>query len=121
MDDILKNLNPEQQSAVRHIDGPLLIIAGAGSGKTRALTHRIAFLIASGIKPENILALTFTNKAAQEMQKRTYQLISSSVKQFVANQPENWGTKKLGFMGTFHSLAVKILRQEINKTGQSRD
>lgn len=121
MDDILKNLNIEQQAAVRHIDGPLLIIAGAGSGKTRALTHRIAYLIASGIRPENILALTFTNKAAQEMQKRTHQLISSSVKQFETSQLENWGTKKLGFMGTFHSLAVKILRQEITKLGRSRD
>ncbi len=109
MDDILKNLNTEQQTAARHIDGPLLIIAGAGSGKTRALTHRIAYLIASGIKPENILALTFTNKAAQEMKSRVFRLIDSA-------------TGKLpGFMGTFHSLAVKILRQEINKTGRSRD
>ena len=109
MDDILKNLNIEQQAAVRHIDGPLLIIAGAGSGKTRALTHRIAYLIASGIRPENILALTFTNKAAQEMKSRVFRLIDSA-------------TGKLpGFMGTFHSLAVKILRQEITKLGRSRD
>ena len=109
MDDILKNLNKEQQEAARHIDGPLLIIAGAGSGKTRALTHRIAYLIASGIRPENILALTFTNKAAQEMKSRVFRLIDSA-------------TGKLpGFMGTFHSLAVKILRQEITKLGRSPD
>ncbi len=103
--ELLKNLNKKQTEAATHLDGPLLIIAGAGSGKTKALTHRLAYLISTGIDPENILALTFTNKAAQEMRNRVSQLIK-------INQEKT-------FVGTFHSLAVRILRREIPKIGFS--
>jgi DNA helicase-2/ATP-dependent DNA helicase PcrA len=96
---ILKFLNPEQKKAVAHIHGPLLIIAGAGSGKTRVLTHRIAFLLEQGVKPYNILALTFTNKAANEMKERIGKLVS----------PE--ATRQL-WAGTFHSIFARILRTE---------
>ena len=95
---ILNTLNPEQKKAVKAINGPVLILAGAGSGKTRCLTHRIAYLIAKGIKPSNILAVTFTNKAAEEMKNRALKLVSSA--------------KKLFLICTFHALCVRILRQE---------
>lgn len=91
------SLNPKQREAVEHKDGPLLIIAGAGAGKTRVITHRIAHLIAQGIKPENILAVTFTNKAAAEMKERVATLL-----------PEG---SRLPFVGTFHGLGVHILRE----------
>ncbi len=93
-----KTLNPKQLEAVKHEAGPLLIAAGAGSGKTRTLTSRIARLIESGVKPENILAITFTNKAANEMRDRI-------------SQYQTIGISKL-FVGTFHSFGAKILRQE---------
>ncbi|MBI2052317.1 MAG: UvrD-helicase domain-containing protein, partial [Candidatus Sungbacteria bacterium] len=116
---ILESLNKEQQTAVQTVDGPVLIIAGAGSGKTKALTHRIAYLVEHNIKPENILALTFTNKAAEEMKKRVNQLISLSADQSKDSQPINHLTDKLtlGFIGTFHSFAAKILRREIHLLG----
>ncbi len=98
--DLLKNLNPMQEEAVRHIEGPLLILAGAGSGKTRVLTHRIAYLIENGIAPFNILAITFTNKASKEMRERVDSLISRGDQVWVS---------------TFHSMCVKILRKSINK------
>ena len=92
-----KNLNLKQLEAVRHEDGPLLIAAGAGSGKTRTLTSRIIHLIESGVRPENILAITFTNKAAKEMRTRI----------------EDYKIKTENcFVGTFHSFGAKILRQE---------
>ncbi|GAC1471697.1 MAG: UvrD-helicase domain-containing protein [Chloroflexota bacterium] len=96
---ILDPLNPPQREAVTHGDGPMLVLAGAGSGKTRVLTHRIAYLIdVHGINPYNILAVTFTNRAAREMKERVVAL---------ASQPGEWVT-----IGTFHSFCVRVLRRE---------
>jgi DNA helicase-2/ATP-dependent DNA helicase PcrA len=99
----LEELNPAQQEAVTHAAGPLLIIAGPGSGKTRVLTYRIAYLIAQGIDPFRILALTFTNKAAAEMRGR--------IEKNVGGEARNL------FMGTFHSVFARILRKEASKLG----
>jgi len=99
---LLASLNEAQKEAVEHTLGPLLIMAGAGSGKTRVLTHRIAHLIASGTKHDQILALTFTNKAAQEMKERISQLLK---------------TNELPWVGTFHSLGAWILRREAKNIG----
>lgn len=105
--DYLKGLNDRQREAVLHGEGPLLILAGAGSGKTRVLTHRIAYLIEErGIYPGNILAITFTNKAADEMKERIEKLLSGNV-------DDIW-------MGTFHSVCVRILRRDIDKIGYER-
>jgi DNA helicase II / ATP-dependent DNA helicase PcrA len=106
--DILTKLNPAQREAVETTEGPVLVIAGAGSGKTRALTHRIAYLIkVKKISPRNILAVTFTNKAAGEMKDRVVQLLD--------------GNKNLvPLMGTFHSICVRILRREIEKLGYKK-
>jgi DNA helicase-2/ATP-dependent DNA helicase PcrA len=102
--DYLKGLNPPQRDAVEHTDGPVMIIAGAGSGKTRVLTYRIAHLIhAKGVDPFNILSLTFTNKAAAEMKLRIEKLIGLDAR-------NTW-------MGTFHSTFAKILRVEADKIG----
>ncbi|WP_113925132.1 ATP-dependent helicase [Cognataquiflexum aquatile] len=102
--DYLKGLNPPQREAVEHTDGPVMIIAGAGSGKTRVLTYRIAHLIhAKGVDPFNILSLTFTNKAAAEMKLRIEKLIGLDAR-------NTW-------MGTFHSTFAKILRVEADKIG----
>ena len=100
----LDNLNPEQKKAVDCLDGPLLVMAGAGSGKTRVLTYRIANLIAQGIPPWNILAITFTNKAANEMKSRAEKLIGEPAKNVV--------------LSTFHSFCARLLRREIKITGQ---
>jgi DNA helicase II / ATP-dependent DNA helicase PcrA len=105
---ILKDLNPIQQEAVTNTDGPVLVIAGAGSGKTRVLTFKIAWLLEKGIPARNILALTFTNKAAREMKDRIGQLM----------QPEV--TRAL-WMGTFHSLFARILRKESEAIGYNRN
>ncbi len=102
-DDLLTGLNPEQRRAVETTEGPLLIQAGAGSGKTKTLTHRIAYLIATKrATPFNILAVTFTNKAAREMRERVATLLRASAK--------NRGF--MPYMGTFHSICVRILRQD---------
>ena len=97
-------LNPAQQEAVEHKDGPLMIIAGAGTGKTRVLTHRIARLIDTGVLPEQILAVTFTNKAAREMRERLQTLLGYPLDRFSSRNPSP-------FIGTFHSLGILILRE----------
>ena len=102
MEEYLKQLNPEQRNAVTHTTGPLMVIAGAGSGKTRVLTYRIVHLLKQGIKPFNILALTFTNKASKEMRSRIEEIVGDSI------------AKNL-WMGTFHSIFSKILRFEAEK------
>lgn len=99
--DILEGLNSAQQSAVLNTQGPLLILAGAGSGKTKTLTHRIAYLLQRGVWPNEILAVTFTNKAAKEMRERLAQL---------TNQPNTRGF--MPWMGTFHGICVRLLRQD---------
>ena len=101
-EEIFKNLNPEQAEAVKCLDGPLLIMAGAGSGKTRVLTYRIANLIAQGISPWNILAITFTNKAANEMKSRAEKLIGAAAQNV--------------WLSTFHAFCARILRREIEIT-----
>lgn len=107
-DSIKKGLNPAQKDAVDTLSGPLLILAGAGSGKTKTLTHRIANLIAHGVKPQNILAVTFTNKAAGEMRERLWKLLNSNDTNEMADPPKSF----MPYMGTFHSICVKILRIE---------
>jgi DNA helicase-2/ATP-dependent DNA helicase PcrA len=101
--DYLKDLNEPQLNAVQAAEGPVMIIAGAGSGKTRVLTYRIAFLIQHGIDPFQILALTFTNKAAREMKERIAKAVGESE------------AKNL-WMGTFHSIFARILRIESEKS-----
>jgi DNA helicase-2/ATP-dependent DNA helicase PcrA len=104
MDNLLSQLNKQQRDAVEYINGPSLIIAGAGSGKTRVLTYKIAYLLQQGLLPQNILALTFTNKAAREMKERIAQLIG-------------WQYARYLWMGTFHSVFSRILRTEAEKIG----
>ncbi|NDV79554.1 ATP-dependent helicase [Dysgonomonas sp. 511] len=104
MDNILDNLNQQQREAVEYINGPSLIIAGAGSGKTRVLTYKIAYLLQQGFHPQSILALTFTNKAAREMKERIAELIG-------------WQYARYLWMGTFHAVFSRILRTEAEKIG----
>ena len=89
------NLNPKQIEAVKHIDGPLLIMAGAGSGKTKVLTTRIAYLIESGVSADNILAITFTNKAAKEMKDRVFNLIYEKSSYMQISTFHSFGLKKV--------------------------
>lgn len=108
MENYLENLNEQQRIAVEYIDGPSLVIAGAGSGKTRVLTYKIVHLLQNGIEPYRIMALTFTNKAAREMQER----IASLIGEGLASQL---------WMGTFHSIFSKILRINADRIGFNRD
>lgn len=102
--DLLNDLNEAQRAAVEYIDGPSLVIAGAGSGKTRVLTYKIAYLLSQGIKPWSIMALTFTNKAAREMKERIGKLVGNDLAQHL-------------YMGTFHSIFSRILRAEAEHIG----
>jgi len=112
MENLLENLNKEQVEAVKTTQGPLLILAGAGSGKTKVLTTRIAYMIKNGIRPRNILAVTFTNKAAKEMKERIGKIIGED-------------TVKYMWVGTFHGICGRILRENIDKyntaTGKNLD
>src|SRR5215831_11929080 len=104
MEDYLKGLNDQQQEAVLHLEGPLMIVAGAGSGKTKVLTTRIAHLMAKGVDAFNILALTFTNKAAAEMKERVEKILG------------NREARNL-YIGTFHAVFARILRAEAPRLG----
>ncbi len=103
----LDSLNPSQREAVVHCDGPTLVLAGAGSGKTRVLTHKIAYLVSQGIQPWRILAVTFTNKAAREMSSRVESLLNIPAQGL--------------WIGTFHGMCVRILRREADRWGIKRD
>ena len=105
--DYARELNPQQLAAVTAPPGPALVIAGAGSGKTRTLTYRVAYLLEQGIPADRILLLTFTNKAAGEMMRRVADLIGRELR-------ELWG-------GTFHSIGARILRQHAETLGYRRD
>src|SRR5437016_5680996 len=104
-DDLLSDLTDAQRAAVTHGEGPLLILAGAGSGKTRVITRRVAFLLQQGVRPGNILAITFTNKAAGEMRQRIESLVPGS---------RVW-------ISTFHSLGARLLRQYADRLGLDRN
>jgi DNA helicase-2/ATP-dependent DNA helicase PcrA len=114
--DYLQGLNDRQKEAVLHKDGPLLIVAGAGAGKTKTITHRIAYLIAQGVAPESILAVTFTNKAAKEMKERVESLVDFSSFDFA----QDLSPKGRPTISTFHSLGVKILKENATTIGLSR-
>ena len=106
MDDILEGLTAAQTEAVTHKNGPMLVLAGAGSGKTRVVTRRIAYLLSHGVWPSQILAMTFTNKAAREMQERIAQLINGEA-------PRN--------IGTFHGCCARFLRHDIELLNDGRN
>ncbi|MBQ2235856.1 MAG: UvrD-helicase domain-containing protein, partial [Muribaculaceae bacterium] len=106
--DYLDSLNPQQRDAVLYTDGPQLVIAGAGSGKTRVLTYKIVHLLHEGLDPHRIMALTFTNKAAREMRERIEALVGSD-------------TARQLWMGTFHSIFSRLLRINAERIGFTHD
>src|ERR1044071_9334345 len=112
----LSALNPQQRQAVEAIHGPVLILAGAGTGKTRVITYRIAWLPENGVSPEHILAVTFTNKAAREMRERVAKLLPKRPRPESTSEAPTSPT-----ICTFHSLCVRILRQHIEKLGYKRN
>src|SRR6267143_958053 len=103
----LADVNPKQHEAIKAVQGPVMVVAGPGSGKTRVLTYRIAHLMSIGVPAYQILALTFTNKAAREMKDRVTNLVSEKSKSL--------------WMGTFHSMFARILRSECEKIGFQRN
>ena len=103
--DYINGLNKEQKEAVMHIDGPCLVVAGAGSGKTKVLTTRIAYLIDNGVYSGNILAITFTNKAAREMKERIHNLVGDIY----------------SFVGTFHSFGLRVIKENYEECGLSKN
>ena len=106
--DLVESLNPEQRAAVLHTSGPVLILAGAGSGKTRVIAHRIAHIVSSGLaEPRGVLAVTFTNKAAEEMRLRVEALLGTDCRAM--------------WISTFHALCARLLRREAPLVGLSRD
>src|SRR5436189_2398947 len=111
----LSSLNAQQRLAAETIHGPVLILAGAGTGKTRVITFRLAHMIERGIRPGNILAVTFTNKAAREMKERVTKLIPRSRHSNSDEKPE------APTISTFHSLCVRILRQHIDALGYKKN
>ena len=123
----LSSLNPQQRLAVETIRGPVLILAGAGTGKTRVISFRLAYLIDRGISPGHILAVTFTNKAAREMQERVAQLIPKAIRRPKSEARNAGSSYQLPTINsqptlcTFHSLCVRILRQHIEKLGYKRN
>ena len=138
MEAILGGLNPAQREAVETLSGPVLVLAGAGSGKTKVLTHRIANLIAHGTRPDRILAVTFTNKAAKEMRVRLWNLLEGQREDSIGRQDLSKAYNRvfgdlmlpassepprsfMPYMGTFHGICVRILRIEHAAIGVDRN
>ncbi len=117
--DHLQGLNEQQKEAVLTTEGPLLVLAGAGAGKTRVITHRILEIVRRGTAPEHILAITFTNKAAGEMRERTIKILSEAPTQSLVS-PKFYGSAGRPFVSTFHSLGLQILKENYRLLGLKR-